>query len=56
MNESQPKCKPSEASRQRHLHGLLGPLFFLSNNFQRLCPEQRPKTVMVLALAVAQDF
>jgi hypothetical protein len=51
-----PSSKPSEASRQRHLDGLLGPLFFLSDNFQRLCPERRPKIQTILALAVAQDF
>jgi hypothetical protein len=32
-----PKRKPSEASRQRRLHGLLERFFFLNSNTQRLC-------------------
>jgi hypothetical protein len=37
-----PNSWPSEASRQRRLHGVLGLLLFLNSNFQHLCPKRPP--------------
>ncbi len=37
MNESQPKRKPVQDSRQRQVQVLLGLFAFLSDNFQHFC-------------------